>query len=136
MEQIVGIVTGAQPTVYEEVVRNSLRKSVMEPEAEQVDAGGIPLVTEEESRASEAADAADSRRARTWMATYNLFLLQGYKEDKAREAVERDPQYLRLKDLVIARVKAHQVIQERWDKRRLESACTILLPTSTTATKT
>lgn len=116
LEQIKGVIAGAPPNVHEDVARGVLLKSLREQPIEMelmvklafrctkekfvLNILGCPLP--EEDRAQGNAEYMDQRKVKCWNGTYNLFRSQGMTVEKAREAAERDPEYLRMKNLANA----------------------------------
>lgn len=134
MEQIRGIIETAPPNMNEEVVRGSLKKTLRDTPASL-----LPLVkyaqrfpkdkfvsvalgcpTEDEDRALGDSEYMDQRRAKCWMISYAMFRGQGMKEEQAREAVNKDPEYLRLKNLTEATKKVHSNCADKYTAIRQE----------------
>lgn len=133
LQQMEGVVGQAQPHMDEEILRGVLVKSapvgVTKSTAECVRLAqqvakkdfvvlSLGLMTDEEIEVDKTAEYTDQRRARVWIASYQLFRAQGMKDAAARVVVERDPEYLRIKSVADAAARIRVNVRERCDKCR------------------
>lgn len=132
MEQVIGIIKAAQPHQDEEVLRGAMLRKSLDPAEEEVLARLARGLTREdfvaltsgvgeslqEKESNVTAEYADQRRAKVWMNSYVLFRGQGMKDEAAKEAVERDPEYKRIKNLAEAANRLRANVGVRWDETR------------------